>query len=82
LHLWLLRQPAFRTGEVDTGWLEREFSPGELAQLPDQHLEVAALAAALLADHRPAPITVPAPDGAPLEKPSAWRLAARQAALH
>jgi acetyl-CoA carboxylase biotin carboxylase subunit len=86
LHLWLLRHPAFRAGEVDTGWLEREFSPDQLTDVTDDNVEVAALAAALLADQRPslatAAVLSTVADGAPVSGSSAWRLAARQAGLH
>jgi acetyl-CoA carboxylase, biotin carboxylase subunit len=85
LHLWLLHQPAFRSGEVDTGWLEREFSPEQLEEVTAENVEVAALAAALHADQRPSLATATAlsavADGAPASRPSAWRLVARQAGL-
>jgi acetyl-CoA carboxylase biotin carboxylase subunit len=87
LHLWLLRQPAFRSGEVDTGWLEREFAPDQLADVTAENVEVAALAAALQADQRPSLATAAASgmsavaDGAPAAPRSAWRLAARRAGL-
>ena len=76
LHLWLLQQPAVRSGEVDTGWLEREWNP---AQLEPDALEEAAIAAALLVDQQPKLVpTAPSPASPPS---SAWRQAARQAAL-
>ena len=79
LHLWLLSQPAVRAGEVDTGWLEREFSPDQLEHLAAPDLETAALAAALVADQRPV-VTAPAPTPNGATR-SAWRLAARRLAL-
>jgi pyruvate carboxylase subunit A len=83
LHLWLLAHPAFRRGEVDTGWLERESSADELTQISAENVELAALAAALVADQH-ATVAGPAAaptDGAPAGRASAWRLAARQAAV-
>jgi acetyl/propionyl-CoA carboxylase alpha subunit len=74
LHLWILRQPAFQAGEVHTAWLEREFQSAQIEHLAAEHLETAAITAALLAQREtPAPV---APDGH-----SAWRLTARRAAL-
>jgi acetyl-CoA carboxylase biotin carboxylase subunit len=85
LHLWLLDQPAFRTGQVDTGWLEREFSAAQLADVTAHNADVAAMAAALLADQSPGLSSTATPvaiDGAAPRRASAWRLAARQAGLH
>jgi acetyl/propionyl-CoA carboxylase alpha subunit len=83
LHRWLLAQPAVRAGEVDTGWLEREWSPAQAEALATQNLETAAIAAALLAQAQQAmlPATAAPADGAD-RLASAWRLAGRQAALH
>jgi acetyl-CoA carboxylase, biotin carboxylase subunit len=80
LHLWLVSHPAFRDGDVDTGWLEREWRPEHADTLAQQDLDTAAIVAALLADERSAVVTPPASpaDGST----SAWRLAARQAGLH
>jgi acetyl-CoA carboxylase biotin carboxylase subunit len=78
LHLWLLDQPDVRSGEVDTGWLEREWNAAHLAALTSDSLESAAIAAALLADQRPTVLqSAPA-----ATRPSAWRQAARLASLH
>lgn len=77
LHHWLLGHPAFRSGEVDTGWLERTWSPSELVP-PD--LDTAAIAAALLADGASIPTPAPTVDGTTTS--SAWRAAGRRAALH
>jgi acetyl-CoA carboxylase biotin carboxylase subunit len=78
LHLWLIRHPAVRSGEVDTGWLERTLSADALACV-DADVETAAVVAALLADAtRGSTVATPATDGAPA---SVWRLAARRAGL-
>jgi acetyl/propionyl-CoA carboxylase alpha subunit len=43
---WLVAQPAFRSGDVDTGYVEREWSPSLVPELPE---EVRRRAAAALA---------------------------------
>jgi acetyl/propionyl-CoA carboxylase alpha subunit len=84
LHRWLLAQPDVVAGNVDTGWLEREWSPGAAATLAEADVEVAALAAALLADQPNAVVANAAsagPDGGGRDGgPSAWRLAGRPTA--
>jgi acetyl/propionyl-CoA carboxylase alpha subunit len=86
LHRWLMAHPDFRAGQVDTGWLERVWSPEQAEELRASSDEVAAIAAALVADSaRPAaglPATAPAGNGiAAQPATSAWRLAARRASL-
>src|SRR2546423_14625898 len=49
LHRWLVAHPAFRAGEVDTGWLERTWSAACAAEVAEAEVERAAIAAALLA---------------------------------
>jgi acetyl-CoA carboxylase biotin carboxylase subunit len=82
LHRWLMAHPDVRSGEVDTGWLEREWSAAAAESLcAEQDVEAAAIAAALLVDsHRPAAAVV-TPDRGDGRLASAWGLAARQAAL-
>jgi acetyl-CoA carboxylase, biotin carboxylase subunit len=82
LHSWLVAHPDVRSGQVDTGWLERVWSPAEAQSLVTQEeVETAAIAAALLVDgHRPAAVVVSSDDGRG-RVDSAWRLSARQAAL-
>jgi acetyl/propionyl-CoA carboxylase alpha subunit len=82
LHRWLMAHPDVRSGQVDTGWLERTWSAAEAQTLvTDEEVELAAIAAALLVDgQRPAAVTVSAADGRG-RIDSAWRLSARQAAL-
>jgi acetyl-CoA carboxylase biotin carboxylase subunit len=79
LHQWLVAHPDVRSGNVDTDWLERTWSPAEAARVSQSDQETAAVAAALLTD---------ASRGRSVRSPdvsdghvSAWRLAARQAAL-
>ena len=80
LHSWLVRNPAFRSGDVDTGWLERSWSAACAADLADADVATAAIVAAVLADAAPAtPVAEPARDGA---IGSLWGRAGRQAALH
>jgi acetyl/propionyl-CoA carboxylase alpha subunit len=78
LHRWLMDHPAVRAGEVDTGWLEREWS---LPADDEQEVLQAAIAAALLVDGQRSP-PIASPNGAASKGPqSAWRLAARRSAL-
>ena len=79
MHLWLMDQPAVRSGAVDTDWLEREWRAPELAQ---DGVVRAAIAAALFSDSRRAVIEPPAADGAVRVSGSAWRLVGRRAGLH
>jgi acetyl-CoA carboxylase biotin carboxylase subunit len=79
LHRWLVDHPDVRSGAVDTDWLEREWSPAHADELAAAELETAAIAAALLIDGGRGALSavVQANDA----ERSAWRLAARQAAL-
>src|SRR5205814_2925568 len=43
---WLLDQPAFRAGTVDTAFVEREWTPARVPSLPDDVRRAAARAAA------------------------------------
>ena len=78
LHRWLLAHPSVRSGEIDTGWLEREW---RAPRLDDSEVTTAAIAAALLVDSRRA-VAVLGRNGANASPASAWRLAARRAGLH
>ncbi|HEX8967648.1 MAG TPA: acetyl-CoA carboxylase biotin carboxylase subunit [Chloroflexota bacterium] len=78
LHRWLVAHPDVRSGNVDTGWLERTWSGLEPEAVD---VETVAIAAAMLADAR---------GDIPRERNgvahaandwSAWRQAARRAAL-
>src|SRR5207245_7959708 len=82
LHRWLLAQPDVRSGQVDTGWLEREWRANGADALREENLETAAIAAALLVDGRRSAVVSASADHAVPGADSAWRLAARQAALH
>ena len=79
LHRWLVAHPDVRAGNVDTDWLEREWSPAHTDELAGAEAETAAIAAALLIERGRGALSAvsQANDGAC----SAWRLAARQAAL-
>lgn len=83
LHQWLVAHPDVRSGNVDTGWLEREWSPARAQTLASAEVvETAAIVAALLdeADRSRAGVAPPArtPDGAV----STWRTVGRRAARH
>jgi acetyl/propionyl-CoA carboxylase alpha subunit len=80
LHRWLLAHPAVQSGAVDTGWLEREWSAAHGAELADADLPVAAIVAALLADHVAPPVAQATVTNG--EVSSVWRSAARRAGLH
>ncbi|HEY1297764.1 MAG TPA: hypothetical protein VGJ60_32180, partial [Chloroflexota bacterium] len=79
LHQWLMAHPAVRAGEVDTGWLEREWHAPEL---DDDGTLTAAIAATLLTDSRRSMPERAAPDGVADARGSAWRLAGRRAGLN
>jgi acetyl-CoA carboxylase biotin carboxylase subunit len=78
LHRWLVAHPDVRSGNVDTSWLEREWSPALLSGLQDESVDTAAVAAALLIDTSSSSQYVPPTNNG---LPSDWRLAARQAGL-
>jgi acetyl-CoA carboxylase biotin carboxylase subunit len=80
LHQWLVLHPDFRTGRVDTGWLERTW-PAEEAQ--DGSVELAAVAAALLAASSQVPARATGSSAGANgvtagNARSAWRLAGRR----
>jgi acetyl-CoA carboxylase biotin carboxylase subunit len=78
LHQWLMAHPSVRSGEVDTGWLEREWRSPEPS---NEGTVTAAIAATLLADSRRAVAELPAVDGVASRSESAWRMAGRRAGL-
>jgi len=74
-HRWLLEQPAFLSGDYDTGYLTREFR-GLTRASDARDQEDAALVAALFAQAtRPAPAAAGAPAGNGDEAVSRWRAA-------
>jgi acetyl-CoA carboxylase biotin carboxylase subunit len=77
LHRWLMAHPDVRAGNVDTDWLEREWS---LPAADPRDLEQAAVAAALLIHGQRGSSVAPV-DGVALAPRSAWRLAARRSGL-
>lgn len=78
LHRWLMAHPAVQSGDVDTAWLEREWS---LPAPNEDDVRRAAIAAALMVNGQRSVATGPA-NGVAHEQRSAWRVTARQAALH
>ena len=79
LHRWLMAHPAVRSGEVDTAWLEREWS---LPAPDEDDVRRAAVAAALLANGQRSAATAAPTNGVAHEQRSGWRVAARRAALN
>jgi acetyl/propionyl-CoA carboxylase alpha subunit len=77
LHRWLIAHPAVRSGQVDTGWLEREWA---LPDANEQDVERAAVAAALLVDGGRSTLAVH--DGVERAPTSAWRIAARRGGMN
>jgi acetyl-CoA carboxylase biotin carboxylase subunit len=78
MHLWLMANPAVRSGDVDTGWLEREW---RTPPAPEDGVVRAAVAAVLLSDGRRGVAEPAASNGEAAPRMSAWRSAARRAAL-
>jgi len=78
MHQWLMRHPAVRSGEVDTGWLEREWRAPSMAE---DEVTRAAVAAALLVDGHRSPAVV-GQDGVASPPSSGWRLSARRVGLY
>ncbi|GAC1313470.1 MAG: acetyl-CoA carboxylase biotin carboxylase subunit [Chloroflexota bacterium] len=85
LHRWLLDHPAVRSGDVDTGWLEREWSPALAEEVAAHGVETAAIVAAVLTEAGRGASAVAARPGAGHVSDGdalpAWRLAARRAGL-
>jgi acetyl-CoA carboxylase biotin carboxylase subunit len=76
-HRWALQHPAFRAGDIDTGFIGRHFTPAALADGTTADLPI--IGAALAAVHRTA---APAANGAGAAEPgSRWREIARREAL-
>ncbi|MCA1647810.1 MAG: acetyl-CoA carboxylase biotin carboxylase subunit [Chloroflexi bacterium] len=83
LHHWLVAHPDVRSGQVDTDWLEREWSPAHAEAVHQQDLEIAAVAATLLVDaaHAHGALAASPSDVQSVGVGSAWRQAARQVGL-
>jgi acetyl/propionyl-CoA carboxylase alpha subunit len=79
LHRWLVAHPDVRSGNVDTGWLEREWSAASASAIAADDLELAAIASALLVDS--SRLVAGATVQAARADSDAWRLAARRAAM-
>ena len=84
LHLWLVRNPDFQAGTVDTGWLDRNWHGDFVAEVEAPDLGMAALAAALTASTHAPPggADLPRPGAVLPNGPSTWRLAGRREAVH
>ena len=76
-HRWALEHPAFRAGEIDTGFIARHFKPGVL--LDGEAADLPLIGAALAAVSRVGAVT--ATNGASAPARSRWRELARREAL-
>jgi acetyl-CoA carboxylase biotin carboxylase subunit len=76
-HRWALRHPAFRAGDVDTGFIDREFRPEEA--LATDHGDLPLIAAAIAAAERATTLAATAPAG---RARSGWVDAGRREAMH
>ncbi len=79
LHRWLVAHPAFRGADVDTGWLERTWSPSFATEVAEPELETAEVVAALLSERTSSAVAPVVAADRVID--SAWRLAGRRAAL-
>ena len=76
-HRWALEHPAFRAGDIDTGFIARHFRPGATDTTGDLPVIAAAIAAVSRLDW-----TASRPGAAPSGSPSSrWRTLARREAL-
>src|SRR5437667_90687 len=78
-HRWALGHPAFRSGDIDTGFIARHFAPGALAEGTEADLPL--IGPALAAMARSGPVTGAngaRPPGLPRSR---WRELARREAL-
>jgi acetyl-CoA carboxylase biotin carboxylase subunit len=78
-HLRVLEDEEFRCGDVSIQWLERRLSDLVASPVPAEEVQVAAVAAALLADRARGASTASAPRGPAAD--DRWRDAARRDAL-
>ncbi len=78
-HRWALRHPAFRAGEIDTGFIARHFKPGALAEGAEADLPL--IGAALAAMARSNNTTGANGAARPAPARSRWRELARREAL-
>jgi len=74
-HRWLLTHPRFARGETDTGFIEEEYRPDELAR---DREEVTAIVAAAWSAYHAAPAR---PDARPAGGASAWLRSGRPGAV-
>jgi acetyl-CoA carboxylase biotin carboxylase subunit len=77
-HRWALNHPAFRAGEIDTGFIGRHFQPGVLGGADADLPIIGAAIAAVSRAAQPASGAAPAAAGAPRTR---WRDSARREAL-
>ncbi len=78
-HRWALRHPAFRAGDIDTGFIARHFKPGVLAEGTEADLPL--IGAALAAVERGGTAVATNGAGPPALPRSRWRELARREAL-
>jgi acetyl-CoA carboxylase biotin carboxylase subunit len=74
-HRWALDHPAFRSGDIDTGFIAREFQPSMLDDGLDADVPLIAAAIAAVSRSQASATATTAP------APSGWRAAARREGL-
>ncbi len=77
-HRWALQHPAFRAGDIDTGFIARHFKPGTEAAGTADLAVIGAAIAAVSRGRGPAAAGAPAAPAAPT---SHWRVLARREVL-
>jgi len=80
-HRWALGHPAFRTGDIDTGFIARHFTPGALAEGTGTEADLPLIGAALVAMARGGTAAGANGAGPPGLPRSRWRELARREAL-
>src|SRR5213596_3303575 len=80
-HRWALRHPAFRAGDIDTGFIARHFKPGALAEGTGTEADLPLIGAALVAMARGGTAAGANGAGPPGLPRSRWRELARREAL-
>src|SRR5213592_3974593 len=80
-HRWALGHAAFRTGDIDTGFIARHFTPGALAEGTGTEADLPLIGAALVAMARGGTAAGANGAGPPGPPRSRWRELARREAL-
>src|SRR5213592_4011794 len=80
-HRWALQHPAFRAGDIDTGFIARHFKPGALGEATGTEADLPLIGAALVAMARGGTAAGANGAGPPGPPRSRWRELARREAL-